>query len=397
MTRQDVINELKDIWAVIDEDGDIVAEDSLDALATKLMEEGSEDISEEELEAINGMIYSMIDPTTICNELVNMLMSGGIKVEDIEDPLTADIWDDVVDEDEYYDDLTDEEVTALTADGPNYAEFSDHHYQEGCDGKECKEDINIVGQKLSSDFRQSFAAICKEIESEFDDFITDYEVDNGQIIAKANRKVDRTDADKIANAMSHTVICVKNNWDAIVANLNNQSITFYFKGKDVKQVGIDEGYYGKDSIIDGDIPGKTNTFYQLISMRFHNMGYDEESHPVLVSEDEWGDWNPFGDDGLVMFGPDEQFFDKIVRYIESEVDNEGSAWYNRDYEVCEVEGKRADASRFEKGQAGPWALCIEARDYDRQVDDIADMPLPDDVRAEYARRRKIRRGTKPAA
>jgi hypothetical protein len=335
------------------------------------------------------MIYdSFVEPETICSELISMLTSSGVKVEDIEDPLMADIWDDI----------SDDEVAALTSDdGVNWAEYPDHEYQEGCKGKECKEDIDIVGQKLSVDFRQSFAAICKEVESEFDDFITDYEVDNGQVIAKANRKVDRTDADKIAKAMSNTVICVKNNWDAIVANLNNQSITFYFKGKDVKQVGVAEGYYGKDSIIDGDIPGKTNTFYQLISMRFHNMGYDEESHPVLVSEYEWGDWNPFGDDGLVMFGPDEQFFDKIVRYIESEVDNEGSAWYNRDYEVCQVEGKRADASRFDKGQAGPWALCIEAKDYDRQVDDISDMPLPADVRAEYARRRKIRRGTKPAA
>jgi hypothetical protein len=50
MTRQDVINELKDIRAVIPEDGELVAEDSLDRLAIKLMEEGSEDISEEELD-----------------------------------------------------------------------------------------------------------------------------------------------------------------------------------------------------------------------------------------------------------------------------------------------------------------------------------------------------------
>jgi hypothetical protein len=132
-------------------------------------------------------------------------------------------------------------------------------------------------------------------------------------------------------------------------------------------------------------------------MRFHNMGYDEESHPVLVSEYEWGDWNPFGDDGLVMFGPDEQFFDKIVRYIESEVDNEGSAWYNRDYEVCQVEGSRAITKNFDPGYAGPWALCIEAKEYDRQIDDISEKPLPDDIRAEYARRRKLRRGSKSVA
>jgi hypothetical protein len=131
-------------------------------------------------------------------------------------------------------------------------------------------------------------------------------------------------------------------------------------------------------------------------MRFNNMGYDEVSHPLIVGEYEW-DWNPFGDDSLVMFGPSEEFFDKIVRYIESEVDNEGSAWYNRDYEVCQVEGRMANPDNFKPGYAGPWALCIEAKEYDRQIDDISDIPLPADVRAEYARRRKIRRGTKPAA
>jgi hypothetical protein len=131
-------------------------------------------------------------------------------------------------------------------------------------------------------------------------------------------------------------------------------------------------------------------------MRFNNMGYDEVNHPLLVGEYEW-DWNPFGDDSLVMFGPSEEFFDKIVRYIESEVTNEGSAWYNRDYEVCQVEGSRAITKNFDPGYAGPWALCIEAKDYDRQIDDISEKPLPADVRAEYARRRKIRRGTKPAA
>jgi hypothetical protein len=310
MTRQDVINELKDICAVIPEDGELVAEDSLDALATKLMEEGSEDISEEELDAINEMIYdSFVEPETVCHELINMLMSSGTKVEDIEDPLMADMWDD----------LTDEEVAALASDdGVNWAEYPDHHYQEGCEGKECKEEVEVPAETEE---------VTEEVEAAEE---------------------------------------------------------------------VEEAYYGKDSIIAGDIPGKTNTFYSLLVMRFNNMGYDEVNHPLLVGEYEW-DWNPFGDDSLVMFGPSEEFFDKIVHYIESEVENEGSAWYNRDYEVCQVEGSRAITKNFDPGYAGPWALCIEAKDYDRQIDDISEKPLPADVRAEYARRRKIRRGTKPAA
>jgi hypothetical protein len=311
MTRQDVINELKDICAVIPEDGELVAEDSLDVLATKLMEEGSEDISEEELDAINEMIYdSFVEPETVCHELINMLMSSGTTVEDIEDPFMADMWDD----------LSDEEVAALTADGPNYAEFSDHHYQEGCEGKECKEAVEADQDEPKEEIPEA---------------------------------------------------------------------------EEAKQ-DVEEGYYGKDSIIDGDIPGKTNTFYSLLVMRFNNMGYDEVSHPLIVGEYEW-DWNPFGDDSLVMFGPSEEFFDKIVRYIESEVDNEGSAWYNRDYEVCQVEGSRAITKNFDPGYAGPWALCIEAKEYDRQIDDISEKPLPDDIRAEYARRRKLRRGSKSVA
>ncbi len=275
MTRQDVINELKDICAVIPEDGELVAEDSLDALASRLMEEGSEDISEEELDAINEMIYdSFVDPETICNELINLLMSSGAKVEDIEDPLTADMWDD----------LSDDEIAALTADGPNYAEFSDHHYQEGCEGKECK-----------------------------------------------------------------------------------------------------EGYYGRDSLIAGDIPGKENCFHELISMRFHNMGYDEDTYPLMPGSQSQM-WNPFGQYGIVMYGPDAAFFDKIVAYIETEVNREDSAWYNRDYEVCQVEGREAT-------DKGPWALCIECMPYD--MDDVEFLPRK--IKDEYARRRKLRRSTKPAA
>jgi hypothetical protein len=282
MTRQEVINELKDICAVIDEDGELVAEDSLDALASRLMEEGSEDISEKELDAINEMIYaSFVDPETICNELVNMLMSSGAKVEDVEDPLTADMWDD----------LTDDEIAALTADGPNYAEFSDHHYQEGCEGGECKEGC---------------------------------------------------------------------------------------EGKECK-----EAYYGKDSLIAGDIPGKENCFHELISMRFHNMGYDEDTYPLMPGSQSQM-WNPFGQYGIVMYGPDAAFFDKIVAYIETEVNREDSAWYNRDYEVCQVEGREAT-------DKGPWALCIECMPYD--MDDV-DL-LPRKVKDEYARRRKMRRNSKP--
>lgn len=270
MTRQEVINELTDICAVIPEDGELVAEDSLDALASRLMDEGCKDLSEEELDAINEMIYdSFAEPETICNELVQMLTNSGTKVEDIDDPFTADIWDDL--------DLSDEEVAALAADGPNYAEFSDHHYQEGCKGKTCK-----------------------------------------------------------------------------------------------------EGYYGKDSIIAGDIPGKANGFVELISMRFHNMGFDEIEHPLLPGRADQM-WNPFGKDSVVMFGDSKEFFDPIVTYIESEVSREDSAWYNRDYEVCEVEGK--DSSN------GSWALCIEAREYDQGEPDF----IPKAIKVEYARRRKLRK------
>ena len=275
MTRQDVINELKDICAVISEDGELVAEDSLDALASKLMEEGSEELSESELDAINEMIYSYVDPETICNELVNMLISSGTKVEDIEDPLMADIWDD----------MDEDEIAALASDdGVNWAEYPDHEYQEGCKGKECK-----------------------------------------------------------------------------------------------------EGYYGKDSLIAGDLPGKENCFHELISMRFHNMGYDEDSYPLMPGSQSQM-WNPFGQYGIVMYGPDEKFFDKIVAYIETEVNREDSAWYNRDYEVCQVEGREAT-------DKGPWALCIECMPYD--MDDVEFLPRR--IKTEYARRRKLRRTTPPAA
>ena len=46
---------------------------------------------------------------------------------DLEDPLTADIWDNV----DTYDDLTPEEVAVFTSgDGVNWAEYPDHEFQE---------------------------------------------------------------------------------------------------------------------------------------------------------------------------------------------------------------------------------------------------------------------------
>lgn len=285
-TREKVLAELKDILAVSDVEDEIAMQDSVLDLVETVFAEVDGSITEREQEQISEIVYDLTRSPAEIAEAVIAILSADSTVPEGVDPFIDDIWDD----------LSDEEVAALASDdGVNWAEYPDHHYQESCEGGECK-----------------------------------------------------------------------------------------------------EAYYGKDSIIDGDIPGKTNTFYSLLVMRFNNMGYDEVSHPLIVGEYEW-DWNPFGDDSLVMFGPSEEFFDKIVRYIESEVDNEGSAWYNRDYEVCQVEGSRAITKNFDPGYAGPWALCIEAKDYDRQIDDISEKPLPADVRAEYARRRKIRRGTKPAA
>lgn len=285
-TREKVLAELKDILAVSDVEDEIAMQDSVLDLVETVFAEVDGSITEREQDQISEIVYDLTRSPAEIAEAVIAILSADSTVPEGVDPFIDDIWDD----------LSDEEVVALASDdGVNWAEYPDHHYQEGCEGGECK-----------------------------------------------------------------------------------------------------EAYYGKDSIIDGDIPGKTNTFYSLLVMRFNNMGYDEVSHPLIVGEYEW-DWNPFGDDSLVMFGPSEEFFDKIVRYIESEVDNEGSAWYNRDYEVCEVEGSRAITKNFDPGYAGPWALCIEAKDYDRQIDDISEKPLPDDIRAEYARRRKLRRGTKPAA
>ena len=272
-TREKVLTELKDILAVSDVEDEIAMQDSVLDLVETVFAEDDGSITEREQDQISEIVYDLTrSPAEIAEAVIAILSADPTIPEDV-DPFIDDIWDD----------LSDEEVAALTAEGPNYAEFSDHHYQEGCEGGECKE----------------------AVEAEQDE---------------PKEEIPETE--------------------------------------EAKQ-DVEEAYYGKDSIIDGDIPGKTNTFYSLLVMRFNNMGYDEVNHPLLVGKYEW-DWNPFGDDSLVMFGPSEEFFDKIVRYIESEVDNEGSAWYNRDYEVCQVEGRMAIPVNFNPGQAGPWALCIEA-------------------------------------
>lgn len=298
MTRQDVIKELTDICAIIAEDGEIVAEDNLDILATRLTEEGSEDISEEELDAIKEMIYDgFIEPETICNELINMLMNSGAKVDDIDDPLTADIWDD----------LSDEEVAALTAEGPNYAEFSDHHYQEGCEGKECKEEVEEPAETEE---------VTEEVEA------------------------------------------------------------------------VEEGYYGKDSIIDGDIPGKENSFIDLITMRFHNMGIDEYTHPIYDGESipESHSWCPYKKNAALMFGPDEAFFQPAVDYIETEVNREDSSWYQRPYAVVKV------GDRYNR-KMGEYALCIFATN-----DDFCNTTEMSRKGAEKAAElRRIRKNNRPAA
>ena len=209
-------------------------------------------------------------PAEVAEAIVAILSVETVTISEDVDPFVDDIWDDL--------DLTDEEVAALASDdGVNWAEYPDHEYQEGCDGKDCK-----------------------------------------------------------------------------------------------------EAYYGKDSLIAGDIPGRANGFVELISMRFHNMGFDEIEHPLLPGRADQM-WNPFGKDSVVMYGDSKEFFDPLVTYIESEVGREDSAWYKRDYEVCEVEGK--DSSN------GAWALCIEAREYDQGEPDF----IPKAVKVEYARRRKLRK------
>jgi len=470
MTRQEVINELTDIRAVIDADGELVAEDSLDVLATKLMEEGSTDISEVELDTINAMIYdSFVDPETICVELINMLMSTVSSVEEDVDPFVDDIWDE----------LSDEEVAALTSDdGVNWAEYPDHEFQEDLDSdcmdfidqfnikkdsqlvktlckimskiKRCMEQGMSQAEAIDTVCNDADKALLSRVPTEDDkliDFTTTEITECGtgkdtesteDLTEEKNLSIDSIEGrvqayqDEIKTISDMTKDGVEDDFISVITEMyedGNTSLDYrdekevlswikknsklsaeeFFK-KLVDQMNdlidrlqksetVEEAYYGKDSIIPGDIPGKTNSFYSLLVMRFNNMGYDEVTHPLLLSEEEWGDWNPFGDRGLAMFGPSEEFFDPIVAYIESEVGREDSAWYNRDYEVCKVEGKRANPDNFvEPGEGGPWALCIEARDYDRIVDDLQTVPLPADIRADYANRRKMRKANdKPAA
>ena len=295
-TREKVLAELKDILAVSDVEDEITTQDSVLDLVEVVFTEEDGSITADEQDQISELVYDYSKSAVeVAEAIVALLSAEAMTIAEDIDPFVDDIWDDL--------DLSDEEIEALTSDDSvNWAEYPDHEYQEGCDGKDCTKEV-------------------------------------------------------------------------------------------------DESYYGKDSLIPGDIPGKTNSFYSLLVMRFNNMGYDEVTHPLLLSEEEWGDWNPFGDRGLAMFGPSEEFFDPIVAYIESEVGREDSAWYNRDYEVCKVEGKRANPDNFvEPGEGGPWALCIEARDYDRIVDDLQTVPLPADIRADYANRRKMRKANdKPAA
>lgn len=272
-TREKVLAELKDILAVSDVEDELAMQDSVLNLVDIIFMEDDGSITADEQDQVSELVYDLTkSPAEVAEAIVAILSTEVVAIAEDIDPFVDDIWDD----------LSDEEVAALTSDdGVNWAEYPDHEYQEGCDGKDCTEEI-------------------------------------------------------------------------------------------------DEAYYGKDSIIAGDIPGKANGFVELISMRFHNMGFDEGDHPLFPGEAEQM-WNPFGKDSVVMYGPSEEFFNPIVAYIESEVGREDSAWYNRDYEVCKVE------DRYNK--EGPWALCIEARDYDQGEPDF----IPMAIKAEYARRRKMRR------
>ncbi|MBO5423939.1 MAG: hypothetical protein J6A25_07835 [Lachnospiraceae bacterium] len=418
MTRQEVINELTDIRAAIDADGELVAEDSLDALATKLMEEGSTDISEVELDTLNAMIYdSFVDPETICVELINMLMSTVSTVEEDIDPFIDDIWND----------LSDEEVAALTSDdGINWAEYPDHEFQEEVDDKSKDTEKLTEEKNLSIDsiegrvqaYQDEIKAISDMtkdgVEDDLISVVTEiYEDGNTsldyrdekevlswikknsklsaeeffkKLVDQMNDLINRlqksktealTEEDKAyeyqCSECGHTAMLTDKEYDGMCPNCKDHHGAWSKIEED-----LTEAHYGKDSIIAGDIPGKTNGFVELISMRFHNMGFDEGDHPLFPGEAEQM-WNPFGNDSVVMYGPSEEFFNPIVAYIESEVGREDSAWYNRDYEVCKVE------DRYNK--EGPWALCIEARDYDQGEPDF----IPMTIKAEYARRRKMRR------
>lgn len=293
-TREKVLAELKDILAVSDVEDELSTQDSVLDLVDVIFMEDDGSITADEQDQVSELIYDLDkSPVEVAEAIVAILSAETVAISEDIDPFVDDIWED----DSVWDDLSDEEVAALTSDdGINWAEYPDHEYQEGCDGKDCTEEI-------------------------------------------------------------------------------------------------DEAYYGKDSIIAGDIPGKTNGFVELISMRFHNMGFDEGTCTLTPGKFKHA-WNPFGDDSVVMYGPSREFFDPIVAYIESEVDREDSAWYNRDYEVVEVDDYMSTPDPEFPGIGGPWALCIEAKEYDRDTPDN----LPMTIKAEYARRRRMRKANdKPAA
>lgn len=483
MTRQEVIKELNDIRSAIEVDGNLVAEGSLDILADKLANEGSDDISAEELDAINEMIYgSFVDPETICVELANMLMSNSITTEDI-DPFTDDYWDDFDDKiaqegcegkelteeknlsidsiegrikayqdeikaisdmtkDGVEDDLI-SVVTEIYEDGNTSLDHRDEKevlswikknsklsaeeffkklvdqmndlinrlqksttedLEEGCEGKECKEELIQTTPTIdicSKEEAMKIINMDKDLLAKYEELLPYYEdgkldygfkygnffnliEDESQIVIQWLRP-DDSSAQLIVDSLEAAVVAVQD-----IETLGGDAIGSELYRDLNEKVDLEEAHYGKDSIIDGDIPGKENGFYQLITMRFQNMGFDEVTHGLQYGRKK-DLWNPFGDDSLVMYGPNPEFFQPIVDYIESEVDREDSAWWNRDYEVCEVEGEMSTPDKYLPGVGGPWALCIEARDYDRAVE--ANL-IPADIRAEYARRRKLRRASK---
>lgn len=314
-TREKVLAELKDILAVSDVEDEFAMQDSVLDLVETVFAEDDDSVTEDEQDQISEIVYDLTrSPAEIAEAIITILSADPAVVAEDVDPFVDDIWED----DGMWDDMDEDEIAARTSvDGVNWAEYPDHEYQEGCEGGECKEEVEAPAET------EEVTEEVEEVTEEIEDVTEEVEV-------------------------------------------------------------VDEAYYGKDSIIDGDIPGKTNGFVELISMRFHNMGFDERDHSLFPGEADQM-WNPFGVDSVVMYGPDEAFFDPIVAYIESEVGREDSAWYNRDYEVCEVE------DRYNK--EGPWALCIEARAYDQDEPD----QLPDSIKAEYARRRKLRRSSKSAA
>ena len=367
MTRQEVINELNDIRSAIETEGELVAEESLDVLADRLMNEDNTDISEEELAAINEMIYgSFIDPETICVELSNMLMSNRITTEDV-DPFVDDYWDGI----------TPEKAKA-------------------CKSGVCEEELKKTTPTddiYSKEEAMKIINMDKDLLAKYEELLPYYESgdldhsfiygnffnlteDESKIVIQWIKPDDES-TELIVDSLEAAIVIIQDieaaGGDVVGSEVYNDL---------TEKVELAEGHYGSDSIIDGDIPGKTNGFLELIAMRFNNMGYDEYTYPLYPGTAEQM-WNPFGEDSLVMFGESPEFFQPIVEYIKSEVAREDSAWWNRDYEVCEVD----DSYR----KVGAYALCIEAKDYDRAAEASL---IPANIKAEYARRRKLRRASK---